>query len=216
MKSFTKILRLHRPAVFLAGGFYLVGIIGLLWLKHIPAVWYATGPFLMFTGVLLFLFHENARPGDWFAYLGVYFAGFFIEWLGTNTGWPFGSYSYGKILGPKVWNTPLLIGFNWLVLTYMVWAFLSGIIGNKGFKVILGSFMLVIYDFLLEPVAIYSGMWTWATGIPPLQNYLGWMAFSAIIFTFYAWLGFRPRNRLAPYLFLYQSLFFGILNIFIE
>src|SRR5574343_124233 len=45
---------------------------------------------------------------------------FIIEMIGTNTGLIFGEYTYGRTLGIKLWNTPLLIAVNWFVLVYGV------------------------------------------------------------------------------------------------
>jgi len=67
----------------------------------------------------LFLFY-----GRWpsrrvlFTGLAVFAASFLVEAVGVNTGMIFGSYSYGSALGPKLWNTPVIIGLNWFVLIY--------------------------------------------------------------------------------------------------
>jgi uncharacterized membrane protein len=50
--------------------------------------------------------------------LAVFVASFLVEAAGVNTGKIFGYYSYGSALGPKLWNTPLIIGLNWFVLIY--------------------------------------------------------------------------------------------------
>lgn len=67
----------------------------------------------------LFLFY-----GIWptrrvlFTGLAVFAASFLVEAVGVNTGKIFGSYSYGSALGPRLWNTPVIIGLNWFVLIY--------------------------------------------------------------------------------------------------
>jgi uncharacterized membrane protein len=38
--------------------------------------------------------------------LTAFVCGFGIEWMGVNTGFPFGNYEYGSVLGPKIGNTP--------------------------------------------------------------------------------------------------------------
>lgn len=212
MIIFGKIRHYYREAVITAGGFYLIGIVGLAWLGHIPEVWYATGPFLLLTGLLLMVFHENRRKQDIFPIVFAFIAGFATEWIGTNTGWPFGEYSYGNILGPSLWKTPMLIGFNWLLLTYIVWAWLLQMKINRWLVVVVGAIIMVFYDYLLEPVAIYSRMWTWTHGSPPLQNYLGWLGLSILILALFKITNFRPRNRMAPWILLFQMLFFGILR----
>jgi len=216
MKYLFRIQAYYNAAVIVAGAFYLIGIIGLAWLGHIPGVWYATGPFLILTILLLLAFHENPGKKDIFPSLFAFLAGFTAEWLGTNTGWPFGEYSYGSILGPALWNTPLLIGFNWLLLTYVVRVWLLQLKITSWLSVLFGAVILLVYDYLLEPVAIFSKMWTWANGTPPLQNYAGWMGLSLLILAIYQLTDFRPRNRMAPWILLFQSLFFGILRFLVQ
>jgi len=43
---------------------------------------------------------------------------FLIEAAGVNTGKIFGVYAYGNTLGPKLLNTPVIIGLNWFLLIY--------------------------------------------------------------------------------------------------
>ncbi|MDK2910012.1 MAG: hypothetical protein PWR20_1579 [Bacteroidales bacterium] len=215
MKYFKKLHSYYPVAVKMAGALYLIGIIGLAWLHSIPAAWYATGPFLLLTGLILWVFHENPHKSDLFPVIIAYLLGFVVEMVGTNTGWPFGHYNYGKILGPALWKTPLLIGFNWFLLTYMVQASLHHFKINSWLGVTLGAFTLVFYDYLLEPVAIYSGMWTWQDGQPPIQNYIGWFGLSWIILALYRVFRFHPINRLAPWILLFQTVFFGILGLII-
>lgn len=50
--------------------------------------------------------------------LVLFIASFLVEAVGVNTGMIFGSYSYGSALGPRLWNTPVIIGLNWFVLIY--------------------------------------------------------------------------------------------------
>ena len=43
--------------------------------------------------------------------------GFLVEVIGVNYGIIFGNYTYGKVLGFKVLNVPLMIGVNWFFLS---------------------------------------------------------------------------------------------------
>ncbi|MGC8866061.1 MAG: carotenoid biosynthesis protein [Bacteroidales bacterium] len=215
MHFLEKLRARSNNILWLMAALYFVGIIGLSWLGHIPAVWYATGPFLLMNGFVLWFFYENARVKDILPLAFAYFAGFGTEVLGTQTGWPFGSYIYGDVLGPALWNTPLLIGFNWLMLTYLVWSWLLGLGFSRHWAVPVGALVLVAYDWVLEPVAIYAGMWTWSGGKPPLQNYLGWFGLAVIILAFYNLTGFHPRNRMASWILLFQWVFFASLRLVI-
>ncbi|MRR22548.1 carotenoid biosynthesis protein, partial [bacterium] len=119
---------------------------------------------------------------------------FFMEAAGVNTGRIFGVYAYGNTLGPKLLNTPLIIGLNWFLLIYctnvisrQLWERITG--GNAGrqsglkqsiFIVVTGSVLMVFYDLLLEPAAIRLDMWSWECGIIPLRNFLAWFFFSLL------------------------------------
>lgn len=142
----------------------------------------------------------------------VYSLGFLVEVLGTRSGLLFGSYSYGDTLGVKLWQTPLLIGINWLILIYATGILLNGFISNKYLLALLGAVILVIVDFLIEPVAVMYDYWSWAGDVIPVRNYVGWFGVSFILFLFFANMSFKKRNPSAIILFLAQACFFMILN----
>jgi hypothetical protein len=56
---------------------------------------------------------------SWMVWLIVYLIGMIVELIGVNTGLLFGAYHYGENLGIKVFGVPLLIGINWVVLTFL-------------------------------------------------------------------------------------------------
>jgi len=109
--------------------------------------------------------------------------GFLVEVIGVNTGFPFGSYSYGTTLGPMLLNTPLIIGVNWLILIYGAVSIASFLPINEWLKVFTAAVLMVFADLVIEPVAIELGFWTWQTVNPPLENYLAWFVVSMIIAT---------------------------------
>ena len=76
----------------------------------------------------------------------VFFAfslGFIIEVLGVQTGVLFGAYSYGDPLGFKVFDVPLLIGVNWLILSFSSLGIAGKILNSSMFQVILSSLLMV-------------------------------------------------------------------------
>jgi uncharacterized membrane protein len=49
----------------------------------------------------------------------------------------------------------------------------------KGFLLVfLAAILAVVFDYVLEPVAINLNYWQWAYNIIPLQNYLAWFLIS--------------------------------------
>ena len=191
--------------------FHLVGLVGLGWDKT-SALFQRLVPLdLLLSAFLLFWYHEpKTRNWGIFA-LVVFGVGLGVEILGVNTGWPFGEYSYGLALGPKVWGTPLLIGINWLVLTYA-----SGIISfnfpvGLNLKALLGALLMLFLDFLIEPAAIQLDFWTWENTEIPLQNYLAWYVISFGLIRYFHSLSPFARNPLAFPFYLIQLIFFLIL-----
>lgn len=69
-------------------------------------------------------------------------------------------------------------------------------------------------DFLVEPVAMKLGFWSWENGIIPLRNYVMWFATSILIHGLIYL--FRPKinAKISFVIFIAQVIFFGLLNIF--
>ena len=101
--------------------------------------------------------------------------GMLVEILGVNYGLIFGSYSYGENLGVKIFGVPVLIGANWVMLS-----FITGAIGdalwknNKILAAISGAVLMVLIDLVIEPVAPIFDYWTFTEYVAPLSNYIGW------------------------------------------
>ncbi|MCA9957051.1 MAG: carotenoid biosynthesis protein, partial [Anaerolineales bacterium] len=46
----------------------------------------------------------------------------FVEWLGSTTGFPFGSYGYTDLMQPQIAHVPVLIPFAWFMMLPAAWA----------------------------------------------------------------------------------------------
>jgi putative membrane protein len=193
--------------------FYLVGVVGLSAERTRP-VFQALVPFtLLFSLYFLWLFHEQHSLRFYITCLGIFLLGFLVEVAGVNTGLIFGEYFYGRTLGVKIWNTPLMIGVNWLLLIYTVWVLTGFITGNRWLRYALGGLAMVMYDIFLEPVAIRIDMWNWHGADVPLQNYLAWFVVSVILLVLLDLNVKNLKNKIAPSLFIIQIVFFVLLNI---
>ena len=111
----------------------------------------------------------------------IYLIGAGVEIVGVNTGLLFGEYSYGMNLGPKVFGVPLLIGINWVVLTFLSATLSKRLIRNKWCALICGASMMVALDFFIEPIAPIFDYWSWDAGAAPLRNYLDWFIVSFVM-----------------------------------
>jgi putative membrane protein len=111
----------------------------------------------------------------------VYLIGITVEIIGVNTGILFGDYSYGDNLGPKIVGVPPLIGFNWIVLTFLTGTIAKRFIRYKWPAIIFGAVMMVGLDFFIEPVAPIFDYWSWQDGFAPLKNFTHWFFVSLLM-----------------------------------
>lgn len=219
-------IRIRKPVEILLW-VYGVGLTGML----LP---FTRELFMMITPInllfaALFLFWGN-RPARKVLITGTFIAvaSFFVEAAGVNTGKIFGTYVYGRTLGPALLNTPLIIGLNWFLLIYctnvisrQLWDRMPVNAGEREprltkslFIIITGSLLMVLYDIILEPAAVRLDMWSWECGIIPLRNFLAWFLLSALFHTMVrVWGEEEPNERALP-LFVVQMGFFAVIDLF--
>jgi putative membrane protein len=160
--------------------------------------------------------HPYGNAGSWIFGVLAFLIGSFSEVLGVNTGFPFGTYAYGAVLGPRLWHTPYLIGVNWTIVAYtsneLVRRFAPK--NTSDLRLLLaGALLPTLLDVWIEPVAIQLGYWSWEQGLPPFQNYLGWFAVSWLLAGAYRyWMPEGLRNPLSLWLLGLQWLFFIVLQ----
>lgn len=167
---------------------------------------------LLTTFILLFN-HEHWSKGIAVALFSIVILGLGIEIIGVNYGIPFGEYSYSHVLGIHLLDTPIIMGFNWVMLVYAGVLTIHSFVKNKYLKAVLAGLLLVGLDVLIEPVAIEWNMWTWKLTSVPIQNYLTW-GIAAVIFSFILSAQLKPenKNKIALPVLLLQFIFFIILG----
>ena len=124
--------------------------------------------------------------------------GLALEYLGVNTGFPFGRYSYTGVLAPGLpGGVPLAIAFAWLLIIVSGLFTARAILGRLTRRiaparmpllvVLTGALLAVGLDLLLEPVAFrVKGYWLWAGdnsgyyGVP-LANFAAWFAAALLL-----------------------------------
>ena len=191
---------------------HLVGLIGLsTWLRESLVMLSSIN--LLITAALLFD-ELRTREGRYITALVVLFVlGMTVEIVGVQTGFPFGEYSYGTVLGPKVGGVSLIIGVNWFYLVVCAVATVRFFTSNKWLIILLAPAILTGMDVLIEPVAIALDYWQWEAVAVPLSNYIAWFAVSIPMVFIYLALIPNPPSRLPAQVLLVQIVFFAVLNI---
>ena len=144
------------------------------------------------------------------AIIVIYFIGILAEVLGVRDNIIFGNYYYGNSLGPQVFGVPLIIGFNWLTLSFATYGVSSYLFKNKTIITVFASILMVLTDYIIEPMAGTLDFWYWAGGNIPIQNYVGWFFVSLIIHSILVKMNFKFNIKLCLALLLSQILFFTI------
>ena len=144
------------------------------------------------------------------AIIVIYLIGVLAEVLGVRYNIIFGNYYYGNSLGPQVLEVPLIIGFNWLTLSFATYGLSSYLFKNKTVITVFASILMVLTDYIIEPMAGALDFWYWAGGKIPIQNYVGWFFVSLIIHSILVKMNFKFNIKLCLALLLSQILFFTI------
>jgi len=195
--------------------FYFFGTVGISLIEY-RSFFLPLTPFNLL--LTLFIFYKvNNDFSKRFLILSaiIFLIGYSVEAIGVATGVLFGSYWYGDLFGFKVFETPLLIGVNWLFLSLSTHGVVQYFTKNPLFLIIIPAILMTGLDFFIEPVAIKLGFWDWENNIIPLQNYVMWFITSAIIHGIIFL--FRPKinPKVSFVIVIAQFFFFGILYFFI-
>ncbi len=205
------------PPVYAVSFFVLIYIIGLVGLIYDPTreLFKSLVPVnLLFSFAGILIYHSKWSKTFILAAGLIALTGFIAEVAGVQSGLIFGEYKYGPTLGLKFMNVPLIIGINWLILVYGVAALWVNTKINVLLKSFFGALLMVFYDFVMEPVAIYLDFWHWKSVQVPVQNYLAWFFLSFIFVLFFFRMNVTTKNPLAIALFFIQLCFFIVLNVF--
>jgi putative membrane protein len=194
---------------------FSVGIIGHLYVPLRSLMLILTPLTLLLTGsVVLYSSYKSSDKSLLLWILITYILTFILEVAGVKTGMIFGDYIYGKTLGIKLFDVPLIIGFNWVFV--ILGSISTAIFFTK--RIFLVSFIsasiCVIFDLVLEPVAIKLGYWNWIEETIPFQNYLAWFIIAFVSSLFFLTLKVKVKSRISIHYLFVQFVFFIILFLF--
>ncbi len=206
------IFKKRRIILFIYTFFFGLGILWHALPLTFPIMMAITPYVLLLFGlfILLSAFPEGGKP--LLIWAGVAFIlTTVIEAVGVATGKVFGAYSYGDVLGLKVLEVPLLIGFNWTVVMLGIAAFVTRYIKKRWLAITLIGLGGVLFDFIMEPTAIALDYWNWSSGTVPLQNYIAWFCIGLAAAAGYLAANIRIKTIYPSFYVLLQFVFFGAL-----
>jgi bisanhydrobacterioruberin hydratase len=195
--------------------FYIVGITGFT-IPYSRPFFSRLTPFalLLSLGFLIWFHKPGFTMKLLFVFSLIFIFSFFVEAIGIQTGLIFGEYVYGNGLGIKLFNTPVMIGLNWLMLVYCSNIISEKISGDKTIRLFFAAFLMVVYDLVLEQAAPLLGMWSWAGGRIPVQNYIAWFVLAFLFHLLLQRTKTEFSNKMAAPVFVIQFLFFVVLVLY--
>ena len=177
----------------------------------------STTPYVLsLTLLLLILNHDLSDKKSKTGLILIFLFGLIVEILGVNYGLFFGEYSYGANLGPKIYEVPYVIGFNWVLLIIATGSVSDKLIkGKEIYKILFASFLMVLIDLFIEKSAPKLDFWEFVISPVPFSNYLWWFIFSLCFqYIFFKTVKTKEYN-LSSNILVIQFLFFGMLVVFL-
>ena len=160
---------------------------------------------------IIIYFWEESPKKKAITVSAVALSGFLIETLGVNTGLVFGNYTYGNLLGWKLFGTPLFIGLLWFLVSYSSFIIVKELSSSRLMRFALAIVLIVSFDLILEQFAIVYKFWFWPGNEVPLLNYISWAFTGLIYLAFYEFF----LNKKASNFPLYASAVLPILSIWL-
>lgn len=189
---------------------YITGIVGYS-ITYTKDLFLSLTPLhLLFSFFLIIISHNENKKDLFRVFIPIYLYGFLIELIGTNTGYIFGEYSYGDTLGLKILETPIIMGINWLILIYSSYSLVISI-KNKYIRTVLASLIMLLLDFIIEPIAVKFDFWYWQEEFVPMQNYIAWFISSLPAHYYINNLSFIVNRKVGINLLIAQLIFFVFL-----
>lgn len=199
--------------IFIIWLFNISGIFGILSSQQ---DWFlGLTPLNLLVYFLAILFNLEIINWRFFVAFSIPFSiGFITEFLGVNYGWFFGNYEYGENLGIKIGKVPIMICVNWGVLTVITSDVAQKITKNTFLRFILGGFLMMALDVIIEVVAPRFDFWEFENGIVPIKNYIAWFVIAAIAHFFYNLFKIKSNKKVSGHIFIAILIFFSIFLFF--
>ena len=192
--------------------FYCFGLLGMALPEYRDFFLSLTPLNLLLTLVVFYKMNNNFSGKFLILSAIIFLIGFSVEAVGVATGVLFGNYEYGAPFGFKIFETPLMIGVNWLFLALSTYGIVQYFTKKAILLILIPPLLMTGLDVLVEPIAIKLDFWSWENDIIPIQNYVMWFVTSSVIHSVVYF--FKPtiNAKISFVILIVQVLFFGVLN----
>jgi uncharacterized membrane protein len=126
--------------------------------------------------------------------------GTLAESVGLRTGFPFGHYYFTDVMGPKIFQLPVLLALAYVGIGYVAWILALVILGYAGKPIdavrvlmlpLLASLIMVAWDLSMDPSwSTLDHAWIWQDGGRyfgvPVSNFFGWFVTSYFYYQAFA------------------------------
>lgn len=195
--------------------FHVIGAVGTLIPVTRESTLSLTPVNLLLSSVLIFVCLEKFQARWTITLLTLAIIGYLVEVAGVATGQIFGEYQYGPVLGFAIWQVPISMALNWLLIIYIFGQLVAPLKLPLVVKAMLGGSGMVLLDVIIEPVAIELNYWQWANVSVPFQNYVAWFVIGSIMQVFFIRANGPQRNEFTFYLLGGQLLYFLSILLFL-
>ncbi|NCB01468.1 MAG: carotenoid biosynthesis protein [Spirochaetia bacterium] len=196
--------------------FYAAGVLWHALDVTLPYMMILTPYTILITAIIGFYFelkHWSSSLALWIVV--TFIITFSLEAIGVKTGLIFGAYWYGPTLGFSLFNVPLLIGINWTLIIMGFIIIIKKFTQNIYAVSLLTGGATLLFDYIMEPVAIRYDYWTWEGVAIPLQNYIAWFIIAALFAYLHERMRVKHHSVMPSFVVLVQGLFFLALRLFV-
>jgi len=201
--------------IFILYSFYAVGILGHAIESTFPHMMTLTPVVLFVFGLAVLLRTTGFDHRLLLWCLSAYVFTFMVEALGVHTGAIFGEYDYGRTLGIKLLQVPLVIGFNWVLVVLGAIALSRKISRHPIYSALLAAIFTATFDVPLEIVAVNLDYWQWTGGSVPFQNYVAWFTVAFLVALSFNRLKLKTKDNIIVHYFFVQLIFFILIDLMI-
>ena len=175
----------------------------------------SSSPYVLTMTLFLLIVNNSLEKKFLLRLFYIFLLGLTVEIIGVNFSFFFGEYEYGENLGFKIFNVPIVIGFNWVLLIILTGNFAHNIFPKSIIsKILFGSTLMILLDLLIEISAPKLNYWEFATHPVPFSNYLWWFIFSVLFHIIYQSKE-KKESIVSTNILIIHFLFFGFLALFL-